>query len=578
MKNFEIARLFELMADILEVEGGNPFRVRAYRRAAQNLEAQAEDVARLAETDRLRQVPGIGPDLAGKIAEYLATGHIAEIDTACARTPPGVVELLQVPGVGPARARRLFARGVTGLAQLEALARAGKLRGLPGIQARTERSILRGLELVRSGQSRMPLGPALAIGRSLVRALEAVPEAERVVLAGSARRGKETVGDLDVLVTSTRPEAVMAAFVGLPQAAEVLEHGDTRGSIRHRQGIQVDLRVVEPAAFGAALVYFTGSKQHNIRLREMAVRRRLKLSEYGVFEAGGRRLAGATEEEIYAALGLPWIPPELREDAGEIESAQTGRLPDLVTLADMRGDLHCHTKASDGHQTVEALAAAARARGYEYVAVTDHSPWVRVARGLDVPALRAHVARIRALAPSLRGITVLASTECDIRPDGSLDYPDDVLAELDLVVAAVHSDFRQGREEMTRRICRALESPYVDVLAHPTGRLLGRREPYAVDLERVLATARRRGTALEINAYPDRLDLPDIHARRAGELGVLLAVNTDAHARAHLGGMELGVTTARRAWLGAAAIVNTWPLARLRQWARARRAAAAAAG
>jgi DNA polymerase (family 10) len=360
----------------------------------------------------------------------------------------------------------------------------------------------------------------------------------------------------------------MAAFVRLPDVAEVLEHGATKASIRHREGIQVDLRVVEPAAFGAALLYFTGSKQHNIRVREMAVRKRLKISEYGVFrESTGRRVAGRTEEEVYAAIGLPWIPPELREDAGEIEAAVADRLPALIALDDVRGDLHCHTKASDGRETIEDLVAAARARKYEYVCITDHSRSARVAGGLSIGEVRTHVARIRAIARKTRGIAVLAGTECDILPDGSMDYPDRVLAEIDLVVGAVHVRFKQPRPEMTRRLCRALENPHVDVLAHPTGRLLGERDPYAFDFERVLDTAKRHDKAAEINAYPTRLDLGDVQARRAHERGVLVAIGTDTHMRDHLASMELGVLTARRAWIGPAGVVNAWPLKKLRAWA-----------
>jgi DNA polymerase (family 10) len=576
VKNFEIARLFELMADVLELKGENVFRIRAYRRAAQNLQSLTEDVQALAREDRLDEIPGIGADLAGKIQEFLATGRIKDFDKERKGVPPGVVELMNVPGIGPKTARALHEQeGITGIDRLEKLARAGKLRGRHGIQAKTEANILKGIALLRAGQARMPLGRALPLARELVRALEAVPGVKAVALAGSARRMKETVGDLDLLVTSGSPAAVMKAFAGLPQVAEVIEQGSTKAAIRHRDGLQVDLRVVEPECFGAALVYFTGSKQHNIRIREMAMKRGLKISEYGVFrDPGGRRIAGATEEEVYAAIGLPWIPPELREDAGEVEAARAGRLPALVTLDDVRGDLHCHTNASDGNHSIEALVGAAKKRGYEYVVVSDHSVSARIARGLTAEELGAHVAKIRAVARKHPGIRVLAGTECDILSDGALDYPDEVLASLDVVVAAVHSRFQQPRREMTRRICRALANPHVDVLAHPTGRLLGEREPYAVDLEEVLRTAGRHRAAVEINAYPERLDLNDVNARRAHELGVLLAVDTDAHVLDHLDGMELGIATARRAWVGRAEVVNTWPLRKLTAWLGGRGAAA----
>ena len=570
MKNLEIARAFDLIADLLELKGENPFRIRAYRRAAQNLGTLTEDVETLAAQGRLDEIPGIGPDLAGKIGEYLETGRVEALESLRREVPAGLADLMGVPGVGPRTAKLLHDRlQVTDLGQLETLARAGKLRGLPGIQAKTEQNLLKGIALVRRGQARMPLGRALPLAEEIANALARVRGVKRVEPAGSVRRRKETVGDLDILVTSTDPARVMDAFARLPQVADVLERGPTKASVRHREGIQVDLRVVEPATFGAALQYFTGSKEHNIRIREMAVKKRLKISEYGVFrEPGGKRIAGATEEEVYAAVGLPWIPPELREDSGEIEAAQSRRLPTLVELDDIHGDLHCHTNATDGHHSVEALVAAARKRGYAYVLVSDHSRSTRIAGGLTADEALAHVERIRAIGRKQRGITVLAGSECDILPDGSLDYPDNVLAQMDLVVAAVHSRFKQPRAEMTRRICRALENPYVNVLAHPTGRLIGLREPYDVDLEAVFAAARRHGKAVEINCYPERLDLNDVHARRARELGVLLAINTDTHALDQLDTMRLGVATARRAWVGPAEVINTWSVDKLRAWAR----------
>jgi DNA polymerase (family 10) len=568
MKNFEVARLFDLMADLLELRNENPFRIRAYRRAAQNLDTLPEDVEVLAREGRLDEVPGIGADLAAKITEYLRTGRMKDVEAARRGIPAGVVELMNIPGIGPRTARLLYEKeGIKSVARLETLARSGKLRGLPGIQAKTEQNILKGIELVRKGQERLPLGRALPLADELVRTLGRLPEVKEIDVAGSIRRRKDTIGDIDLLVASVKPARVMRAFAELPQVAEVLERGATKASIRHREGIQVDLRVVEPGCFGAALQYFTGSKQHNIRIREMAVKKGLKLSEYGVFrESTGRRIAGATEEEVYAAIGLPWIPPELREDQGEVEAARRDALPRLVELGDLRGDLHCHTKASDGHPTIEALVRAAMRRQYEYVVVTDHTKSARVARGLTADEMLAHAERIRAVQKRVPGIAVLAGAECDILSDGSLDYPDTVLAKLDLVVGAVHSRFKQPRAEMTRRICRALENPHVDVLAHPTGRLIGERSPYDVDLEHVFKTAKRHNKAMEINAHPHRLDLNDLHARRAHELGVLVAIDTDAHVLDELQAIQLGVATARRAWIEKAEVVNAWPLAKLRAW------------
>ncbi|HXJ81412.1 MAG TPA: DNA polymerase/3'-5' exonuclease PolX [Candidatus Methylomirabilis sp.] len=577
MKNFEVARQFDLMADVLELKGENPFRVRAYRRAAQNLQSLTEDVESVAREGRLEELPGVGADLAGKIQEYLQSGRIKEVVAATKGIPSGVVELMNVPGIGPRTAKLLYEReGITGIDELDQRARAGGLRGLPGIQAKTEQNILKGIRLVRGGQERMPLGRALPLGREIVHALERVAAVKRISLAGSIRRMKDSVGDIDILVTSSKPESVMRAFVALPQVADVLERGSTKGSIRHREGIQVDLRIVEPGCFGAALVYFTGSKQHNIRIREMGVKKGLKISEYGVFNvASDRRVAGATEEDVYAAVGVPWIAPELREDTGEIEAAIRRKLPRLVELNEIRGDLHCHTNATDGHHTIEALVAAAERRGYEYVAVTDHSRSTRVAGGLTAQELAAHIEKVHAVQAKHPRIRVLAGSECDILADGSLDYPDPVLAGLDLVVAAVHTGFKQSRSQMTRRICRALAHPRVHVLAHPTGRLIGERDPYALDLDEVLRTARRHGKAIEINAYPDRLDLKDVHARRAQELGALVAISTDTHMLDHLGYMELGVATARRGWTDRTQVVNTWPLATLLAWTGAERSARA---
>jgi DNA polymerase (family 10) len=577
--NFAVARLFDRMADVLEIKGENPFRIRAYRRAATNLRTLTEDVATLAREERLEEVPGIGADLAGKIVEYLETGQVEDLESARRGVPAGVIELMNVPGIGPTTAKTLYEkRHVTGIDRLEKLARAGELRGTQGIGAKTEQNILKGIALVRAGQERMPLAEALKLGEELVAELRRVPGVRRAELAGSLRRRRDTIGDIDVLVTAGRPEAVMEAFVTLPQAAEVVESGRTKAAMRHREGIQVDLRVVEPECFGAALAYFTGSKQHNIRIRERALKRGLTISEYGVFRVkSGRRVAGATEEDVYASVGLPWIPPELREDAGEVEAAQQGRLPRLVALDDIRGDLHCHTRASDGHHTIEELVAAAERRGYSYVLVSDHSASARVAGGLDAAAMKRHIGRIRAVQKARSRITVLAGTECDILADGSLDYPDTLLAEFDLVVVAVHAGLKQSRQAMTERLCRALAHPRAHVLGHPTGRLIGARAPYDFDLDAVLRTAKRHDKAVEINARPERLDLSDVHARRAHELGVRVAISTDAHTLDDLSAIGLGVATARRGWTERSDVINAWPVGKLLAWARRERPGARAA-
>ncbi|PYM58065.1 MAG: DNA polymerase/3'-5' exonuclease PolX [Candidatus Rokuibacteriota bacterium] len=569
VRNAELAALFEEMADHLELREESVFRIRAYRRAAQQLEGLAEDAVGVLETGG--KIPGIGADLSKKIREYADAGAIAELEAMRQSLPAGVRQLMAVPGVGPRTAKLLYDRlGIDSVEALEAACRSGRVLEVPGVREKTRDNMLRGVQTWKAGQARMPLGRALSLGEGIMASLREVPGVRAVEAAGSLRRRVETVGDLDVLVTAERPAAVLERFSSLPEVDAVLLRGDTKCSIRHREGIQVDLRVVDPEAFGAALQYFTGSKAHNVRVREMAVRKKLKVNEYGVFDAGGRRVSGVTEEEVYGAVGLPWIPPELREDAGEIEAALGGGLPPLVEVGDLRGDLHAHTEWSDGHHPIEALVAAAEARGYEYIIISDHSRSSTVARGLTPERLREQIREVRALRRRHR-IHILTGAECDVLADGRMDFPDDLLAELDVVLAAVHSRFKQPAPEMTARICRALENPHVKILVHPTGRLLGEREPYDVDLDRVFAVARAHGKAVEVSASPSRLDLRDVHARRARELGVLVAIDTDTHYLADLDHVGLGVATARRAWIGPGAVVNTWPWTRFSEWARAGR-------
>jgi DNA polymerase (family X) len=569
MRNVEVAALFHEIADLLELREENVFRVRAYRRAAQQLENLGEDAGDALSAGR--KIPGIGADLAAKIREYLDGGAIGYLEELRRELSGGVRQLMALPGVGPKTAQLLYRElGIDSVERLEEACRSGAILRVAGIRQKTADNILRGIEAWKLGQARLPLAKALALADALVRALREEPAVRAIEVAGSLRRRAETIGDIDILVTSDRSAAVLDRFVNLREAASVLARGGTKASIRHREGVQVDLRVVEPDAFGAALQYFTGSKHHNVRLRELAVRRKLKINEYGVFDDAARRVAGRTEDEVYAAAGLPWIPPELREDTGEIEAALQGALPRLVDLQDIRGDLHAHTDWSDGHHPLEALVAAAEARGYEYIIVSDHSRSATIARGLTPDQLRDQIRQIRAL-QSRHRIRILTGSECDILADGSMDFPDDLLAELDVVLAAVHSRFKQPGPEMTARICRALENPHVRILAHPTGRLLGTREPYDVDLEQVFAAARRHGKAVEINGSPSRLDLGDVHARRAGDLGVRLAIDTDTHYLAELDDMALGVATARRAWIGPEAVINARPLAELLAWTRAGR-------
>jgi len=571
MQNRVIAAMFNDIADMLEIKEDSPFRITAYRRAARALESLSEDVAAVAARGALTSIPGIGKGTAEKIEEFLRTGRCRYYDELRASLPEGITALMAVPEVGPKTALLLHQKlGITTIEQLEQACREGRVRLLPRMGAKTEENILKGITLLRRTKERQPLGRVLPQAREIVDALQTLREVTSLAVAGSLRRMKESVGDIDIVVTSTTPAPVMETFTTLPRVKQVLAKGPTRSSVVLDSGIQADVRVVDPESFGAALQYFTGSKDHNVKIRERAVRRGLKINEYGVFRAkDDRRLAGRTEEEVYAAVGLPWIPPEIREDQGEIELAERGRLPVLVQRSDIRGDLQMHTRWSDGSDNVETMARAARALGYEYIAITDHSQSLKFVGGVPVDELRANARTCRRVSDKV-GLAVLIGTECDILPDGRLDYPDEVLAELDVVVASVHSRLRMGREEMTARIVRAMENPHVDILGHPTGRLLGQREAYEVDMDRLVEAARRTGTALEINASPQRLDLSDVHARLARERGVMLVISTDAHSRYELQQMEYGLGVARRAWVEPRHVLNTRPLADLRAYLASR--------
>jgi DNA polymerase (family 10) len=569
VRNFEIARLFYEMASLLEVRGESVFRIRAYQRGAQTLESLSEDVAVLATRRTLQSLPGIGKDLAAKIQEYLATGRIARLESLREGLPPTFLSLLEIRNLGPRTARALFEQlGIASIDQLEEACRGRRVIGVAGVRERTCENILKGIAEWKAGRARVLLPTAHAVAVQVAQALRARGGVEQLEIAGSLRRMRETVKDVDILVTSTEPGSVIDTLVSLPSVVAVTGRGDTKAAVRHQDGLAIDLRVVEPAAFGAALQYFTGSRGHNVRLRQLAIQRGLKISEYGVFDdATGARVAGATEADVYAAVGLPWIPPELREDGGELEAAREGRLPRLVEPRDLRGDLHAHTDWSDGHHPLEKLVEAAEARGYEYVIVSDHSRSLTIAGGLSLEELRAQRAKIREL-QARHTIRILTGSECDILEDGTMDFPDEVLAELDVVLAAVHSRFKQSRAEMTARIVRALGHPHVDILAHPTGRRIGSREPYDLDMEAVFAAARRHGKAIEINSSPERLDMSDVHARRAAELGIPVVISTDTHYLSNLDWTELGCAVARRAWIGPDQVLNTRSLEDLLAWTR----------
>ncbi len=559
MKNQQIAKIFSEIAELLELMGENVFRIRAYQRAAQNLDSMSKDVAMLSR-EELESIPGIGKDLAGKIREYLETGIIAKHDELKKKIPEGVLQLLSVPGLGPKKAMMLHEKiKVKSIDELEAAIHQGKLSGIPGIQKKSVENILRGIELIKRGTDRRLLGRVLPIAEDIVRRIKAGTPVGRIEVAGSIRRWKETVKDIDILTTSKEPEKVMDVFVTLPSVSRVLAHGDTKSSVVTEDGVQVDLRVVDEESFGAALQYFTGSKQHNIRLREMAVRAGLKINEYGVFrEPGEKKIGGKEEEDVYKALKLPYIPPELREDTGEIEAALNRKLPDLVTLDDIKGDLHVHSRWSDGSHDLAAVVEAARKKGYQYIAITDHTKGLGVAHGLDEKRLVEEIKLIDHTNAKLTGFNILKGTEIDIRADGRLDLPDSALSELDIVVASIHSGFKQTQEQITKRILSAIRNPFVSVIAHPTGRLIGERDAYAIDMDAVLKEAAKYGVAMEINANPLRLDLNDSHIKMALRYGVPLVISTDMHVMSQFDFMAYGVSVARRGWAEKKDVLNAF--------------------
>jgi DNA polymerase (family 10) len=566
VENAEVARLFREVADLLELQGANPFRVRAYQGAARTVEELPQPVEELVHDGgrkSLADLPGIGDDLAGKIEEIVDTGTLRALHQLERKVPKGLTTLMRVRGLGPKRARALHrALGVRSLAQLGRACRAGKVRGLRGFGAKTEANLLRELEAHGAEEHRVLRPVAAQYGEVLLRYLRSVEGVIDAEIAGSYRRCRDTVGDLDILVTCRRGTSIVRRFVGYPEVEEVLAEGTTRSSVRLRCGLQVDLRVLAEVSYGAGLYYFTGSKAHNIAVRRMAQRKGLRINEYGVWR-GRRRVAGRTEQEVFRAVGLPWIPPELREDRGELEAARRGELPTLVERADIRGDLQSHTTDSDGRDTLADMARAAGELGYDYLAITDHTPAVRVVGGLDRQGFRRQAGRIDRLNARLDGLTVLKGAEVDIRPDGTLDLDDATLAAMDLVLISVHSAFDLSEREQTRRIVRALRHPAVDVLGHPTGRLIGRRSPMKLDLDQVYRAAVEHGVLLEVNAQPHRLDLDDLAVRGALECGATLAISTDAHATAELGFMHWGVDQARRGWATKDRVANTRPLDRL---------------
>jgi len=566
VQNSDVSDIFNKVADLLEIEGANPFRVRAYRNAARAISSLPRSVSDMIESEEnLTELPGIGEDLAGKIKEVVQTGSLAQLEALESSTPSELSRLMKVAGLGPKRVKAIYENlGVVDLKSLKEAAEKGKVRELEGFGKKTEQTILEELEDVEDREERIKLMEAEQRASPLVAYLRKTKGIKEITVAGSYRRRKETVGDLDILVTCKKGSNVMDRFAEYEDVKKVVSKGTTRSTIVLRSGLHVDLRVLRQVSYGAALHYFTGSKAHNIAVRKLGVKKKLKINEYGVFK-GKKRTAGKTEKQVFEAVNLPYIDPELRENRGEVEAAQKGSLPQLVGLDDIRGDLHAHTKETDGHASLKEMADAAKAHGYDYLAITDHSKKVTMARGLDAKRLAEQIKEIDRLNGKLKDIVILKGIEVDILEDGSLDLGDDILKELDLTVCSVHYHRKLSKKKMTERIIRAMDNPYFNIFAHPTGRLINERNPYEIDLERIMEAAKERGCYLEVNAHPDRLDLTDRHCKMAKDMGLKLAVSTDAHSVADLDFIRYGLDQARRGWLEADDIINTRSLRELRK-------------
>lgn len=563
MKNSAIAKVFQDIADLLELKGEIPFKIRAYQKAARAIEHSPTEIELMVKDGgNLRDIPGVGEAIAKKITELVNTGGLRYYDELRAEFPEGISTLLDIPGVGPRTAMRLSTElGIQSMNGLEAAVLNGRVASLPRLGDKVAENILHQVQAMRTKERRIPIGEALPVVEEVMGELRGIPGLRNLIPAGSLRRFRETVGDIDLMGTADDREKVLNAFVSLPYAKEVLAKGGTKVSVLVPGDLQIDLRLVDHDSFGSLLQYFTGSKQHNIILRERGHRQKLKLSEYGITDVEtGEIEKFTTEEAFYERLGLQFIPPELREGQWEVERAEQNAIPRLVEISDIKGDLHVHTEWSDGDDSIEEIALAARARGYQYIAITDHSGGRGIARGLNEERVRRQIAEIRELNERMDGIRILSGIEVDIRADGTLDLPDELLAELDIVIAAVHSAMKQEEGKMTQRILGAIKNPHVDVLAHPTCRLLGEREPIMADLEAIFRAAAETNTALEINAMPSRLDLKDIHVLRAKDLGVKLIIDTDAHSTSHLDLIRFGIGVARRGWCEAKHILNTRPL------------------
>mgnify|MGYP000554200521 FL=1 len=571
MKNKLVADIFREIAKLLELKGENPFRIRAYEKASQNIESLTQDVEVFAKENKLTSLPGIGQDLANKIKEIIKTGTLTQYEKLKKEVPKGLLEMMEIPGLGPKTVKLIYEKlKIDSIGKLEEAAKSGKLRKLDGIREKTEENILKGISLLKKGRERTPLYLALKIAEGFLEPLRQMKEVEKIEVAGSVRRRKETIRDIDILIVSKNPSEVMDKFVNLSYVREVLAKGETKSSVRAGENeIQVDLRVVEKESFGSALMYFTGSKAFNIKLRQLASKDGYKINEYGVFaltKGKEKKVAGRTEEEIFELFKMPFVAPELREDRGEVELALKNKLPKIIDRKDIKGDLHVHSKYSDGTSTIKDIALYAEKMGYQYVGICDHSQGLKVAGGVSVKDVYAKIEEVRKINRQLKKVKVLCGTEVDILNDGSLDYPDSVLKEFDLVIAAIHSGFKQPQHQLTKRIVSACKNKYVHVIAHPTGRLFGVRDSYEIDFDEILKVASDYQVALELNCFPQRLDLNDINCMRARAKKVKIALGTDAHILDQMLNMDLGVSVARRGWLEKEDVLNCWSLDKLLKW------------
>ncbi len=569
MNNLEIASVFERIANLMEIRGDVIYKILAYRRAAENISELGRDLTRIQEEEKLTDIPGIGQAISEKIEELLSTGSLEFLEKLEAEVPPSLIELLEVPGLGPKRVSLFWQKaGVTNLDELEIAANQKRLSELDGIGIKTEANILKGIQTLKQRSDRITLGKAWPFAQEILTMLESMKEVEQAAPAGSLRRMRETVGDLDLLAASSNPEPVMKAFVQDPRVQEIVSQGPIKSSVIYQNGLRAQLWVHPPERFGTALQYATGAKDHNVRLREIAQKKGFSLSEHNLTRNEDQtNLNFSREEELYSALGLPWIPPELREDRGEIEAAEQNQLPALIQQEEVQSELHSHSTWSDGTTTILEMALAALGRGYKIFAITDHSKSLGIAGGISESELLQQREEIRQVQEEIGDeIKILAGIELEILADGSLDFSDQVLSELDLVIASLHTSTRQPREQVTRRLLNAIENPHVDIIAHPTNRLIGRREPADLDLEAVIKAAAENRTALEINAHPQRLDLADIYVRRVMEIGGLITINTDAHAPGDFEHLRFGIATARRGWAVPDSVINTWDLSQLQEW------------